>query len=63
MTLDEAIAHFDAVADFVRQDGNDGTEYADVARFLKQLRWYEAAIESGDLVWKRKRKPKEVQNG
>lgn len=62
MTLDEAIAHYDAMAELLRLNGKDGTESAEVARYLKQLRWYEMAIESGELVWKRKRKPKEVQN-
>lgn len=55
-TLDEAIAHFDAATELLRLNGHDATEYAEYARYLKQLRWYEAAIESGDLVWKRGKK-------
>jgi hypothetical protein len=62
-TLDEAIAHFEAIADLARANGDATPDHADYARYLKQLKWYEAAIASGELVWKKKRKPKESING
>lgn len=64
VTLDEAIATFEAIADYARERGDANPAYADYARYLKQLRWYESAIASGELVWKkeRKKKPKEVPN-
>lgn len=55
-TLDEAIAHFEAVATVSRLNGDNTPDHADYARYLKQLKWYEAAIASGELVWKKERK-------
>lgn len=62
-TLEEAIAHFEAVAEYLRQIGQPNTAHLEYARYLKQLQWYEMAIASGELVWKKKRKPKESNNG
>lgn len=58
VTLDEAIAHFDAVAECCRDKGEPQPTYACFARYLKRLRVYEAAIASGELVWKKERKKK-----
>ena len=58
-TLEESIAHFDAVAKFTRENFGGGYDYEQYARFLKQLRFYEIAIAEGELVWKKKRKKKE----
>jgi hypothetical protein len=58
-TLEEAIAHFDSVAKFTRENFGSGYDYEQYARFLKQLRFYEIAIAEGELVWKKKRKKKE----
>lgn len=66
ITLDDAIAHYDAVTEYVRQSGVASPVHAKYSAFLKQLKRYEEAIASGDLVWKKERKKKpsaEVRRG
>jgi hypothetical protein len=52
MALDKMIGHFEVVSEHFRLEGKKDSTYAEVARFLKRLRHYEAAIASGKLVWK-----------
>lgn len=65
ITLEEAIAHFKGVAEFCRQTGRNDSDHEEIAGYLQQLRFYEIAIAEGELVWKKKRKPKkeETSNG
>lgn len=51
ITLDEAIAHFEAIATCARLSGLKETTHAQFARYLRRLKRYEEAIEKGELVW------------
>lgn len=69
ITLDEAIAHFEAIEKCARMSGLPETTHGQVARYLRRLKRYEDAIEKGELVWreempkKRKTTKKEKTNG
>lgn len=69
ITLDEAIAHFEAIEKCARLSGLPETTHGQVARFLRRLKRYENAIEKGELVWqadaakKRKTTKKEKPHG
>lgn len=50
--LDECIDHFETIATFGRIEGKYGGLNGEVAEYLKRLKYYEAAISAGRLVWK-----------
>ena len=51
ITLDEAIAHFEAIAKCAEAAGVSGAAHEQHARFLRRLRVLEEAIKNGDLIW------------
>lgn len=51
ITLDEAIACFEAIDECARRSGLEETAYRQYARYLRRLKRYEEAIAKGDLVW------------
>lgn len=57
--LQDAINHFEAIAEIFRLGGEKETEHAIYAKLLKKLKYYEACIASGELRWKKEKK----QNG
>ena len=52
ITLDEAIAHFEAVAKYCELTKKDGSTDRTIAQYLKRLKYLEDKIASGELVWK-----------
>lgn len=51
ITLDEAIAHFEAIDACARIGGEQCPIHSQLAWYLRRLKRYEEAIEKGELVW------------
>jgi hypothetical protein len=56
ITLDEAIAHFEAIDKCAKQSGVTNTNHGHIAKMLRRLRTYEEAIEKGELIWKNEKR-------
>lgn len=52
ITLDEAIAHFEAIDACARVGGEPCPIHSQLAWYLRRLKRYEDAIEKGELVWR-----------
>lgn len=55
ITLDEAIAHFEAIDKSAKMSGVMNTNHGEIAKLLRRLRRYEDAIAKGELVWKKEK--------
>lgn len=51
ITLDESIAHFEAIDACMKLKGEPHSVNGQFASFLRRLRYYEMAIKAGELVW------------
>lgn len=52
ISLDEAIAHYEAMHACMKLNGDACPAHDQIATFLRRLRRYEEALKAGELVWK-----------